>query len=352
MATTEVAPPMTTTTETPTWHVLTRESAVQELDVEPALGLTGEEAAARLARYGPNKFAETKSEPRWHAFLRQYQDPMQIVLVAAGVISIYPVKQAGTGLVILLLTLLNAVLGLNQEGKAAAAVAALAKMMIVKARVRRDGALAQLPAEQLVPGDVVEIEAGDLVPADGRVLNAATLEVAEAALTGESLPVAKGVDVVEAADAALGDRTDMVYMNTNVTRGTGKFVVTSTGMATEGGHISGRLQHQDDSKSPLTVQLEKLTKQLVTIAGLALVASVVLNMARGQSFTEVFTVAVAFSIAAIPTGLPAVVTTILSRGTRLLADANAIVKRLRSTETLGATSAICSDKTGTLTLNQ
>ena len=253
---------------------------------------------------------------------------------------------------ILLLTLLNAVLGLNQEGKAAAAVAALAKMMIVKARVRRDGGLAQLPAEQLVPGDVVAIEAGDVVPADGRVLAAATLEVAEAALTGESLPVSKGVDAVAAPDAALGDRTDMVYMNTNVTRGTGEFVVTATGMATEVGHISGMLQSQEESKSPLTVQLEKLTKQLVTIAGLALVVSVVLNMARGQSFTEVFTVAVAFAIAAIPTGLPAVVTTILSRGTRLLADANAIVKRLRSTETLGATSAICSDKTGTLTLNQ
>ena len=267
-------------------------------------------------------------------------------------ISIYPVKQTGTGIMILLLTLLNAVLGLNQEGKAAAAVAALAKMMIVKARVRRDGALALLPAEELVPGDVVEIEAGDVVPADGRVLAAATLEVAEAALTGESLPVGKGVDPVEAPDAPLGDRTDMVYMNTNVTRGTGEFVVTATGMATEVGHISGMLQRQDESKSPLTLQLEKLTKQLVTIAGLALVASVAINMARGQSFTEVFTVAVAFAIAAIPTGLPAVVTTILSRGTRLLADANAIVKRLRSTETLGATSAICSDKTGTLTLNQ
>jgi P-type Ca2+ transporter type 2C len=164
--------------------------------------------------------------------------------------------------------------------------------------------------------------------------------------------VSKGIEPVEAPDAPLGDRTDMVYMNTNVTRGTGEFVVTATAMATEVGHISGMLQHQDDSKSPLTVQLEKLTKQLVTIAGLALVASVAINMARGQTFTEVFTVAVAFAIAAIPTGLPAVVTTILSRGTRLLADANAIIKRLRSTETLGATSAICSDKTGTLTLNQ
>ncbi len=351
MATT-APPPGTTTEDHPVWHVLTREGTVQELDVEPERGLSSAEAAERLARYGPNRFEEAKGESRWHAFLRQYQDPMQIVLLIAGVISIYPVKQPGTGIVILLLTLLNAVLGLNQEGKAAAAVAALAKMMIVKARVRRDGALEQLPSEQLVPGDVVEVEAGDVIPADGRVLAAATLEVAEAALTGESMPVSKGVERVAAADAALGDRTDMVYMNTNVTRGTGTFVVTSTGMGTEVGHISGMLQRQDESKSPLTVQLEKLTKQLVTIAALALVASVVLNMLRGQSFTEVFTVAVAFAIAAIPTGLPAVVTTILSRGTRLLAEASAIVKRLRSTETLGATSAICSDKTGTLTLNQ
>ncbi len=350
MATTTTAP--LTATDVPTWHVLSPEAAVHELQVEPEKGLSTADAAERLARYGPNKFAEAKSEPRWHAFLRQYRDPMQIVLLAAGVISIYPVKQPGTGIMILALTLLNAVLGLNQEGKAAAAVAALAKMMIIKARVRRDGQLAQLPAEQLVPGDVVEVEAGDVIPADGRVLAAATLEIAEAALTGESLPVGKGVDTVEAPDAALGDRTDMVYMNTNVTRGTGRFVVTGTGMQTEVGHISGMLQQQDESKSPLTVQLEKLTKQLVTIAGLALVASVAINMARGQSFTEVFTVAVAFSIAAIPTGLPAVVTTVLSRGTRLLAEANAIVKRLRSTETLGATSAICSDKTGTLTLNQ
>src|SRR4051812_45206336 len=349
MATT-VEPPAAA--ETPTWHVLTREGATHELQVEPERGLSSEEAAKRLQQYGPNRFAEAKTESRWHAFLRQYRDPMQIVLLVAGVISIYPVKQPGTGVVILLLTLLNAVLGLNQEGKAAAAVAALAKMMIVKARVRRDGKLAQLPAEQLVPGDVVEIEAGAVVPADGRVLSAATLEVAEAALTGESLPVGKGVESVAAPDAALGDRTDMVYMNTNVTRGTGEFVVTATGMATEVGHISGMLQTQSESKSPLTLQLDKLTKQLVTIAGLALVASVVINMARGQSFTEVFTVAVAFAIAAIPTGLPAVVTTILARGTRLLAEADAIVKRLRSTETLGATSAICSDKTGTLTLNQ
>src|SRR3954464_9170357 len=249
MATT--APPPTTT-ETPTWHTLSLEGAVEELHVVPERGLTSEEAAERLTRYGPNKFAEAATEPRWHAFLRQYQDPMQIVLLGAGVISIYPVKQPGTGIVILLLTLLNAVLGLNQEGKAAAAVAAVAKMMIVKARVRRDGALAQLPAEQLVPGDVVQIEAGDVVPADGRLLAGGTREVAEAALTGESLPVSKGVDPVAAPEAPLGDRSDMVYMNTSVTRGTGEFVITATGMTTEVGHISGMLQAEGEKKTPLT----------------------------------------------------------------------------------------------------
>jgi Ca2+-transporting ATPase len=350
MATTTV--PLATATEAQTWHALSREGAVHELEVAPERGLSSAEAAARLERYGPNKFAEPRTEPRWHTFLRQYRDPTQIVLLAAGVISIYPVEQPGTGMMILLLTLLNAVLGLSQEGKAAAAVAALAKMMIVKARVRRDGTLAQLPAEALVPGDVVDIEAGDVVAADGRLLAAASLEVAEFALTGESVPVSKGVESVAVPDAPLGDRTDMVYMNTNVTRGSGEFVVTATGMTTEVGHISGMLERQDVSKSPLTVQLEQLTKRLVTIAGLALVASVALNMVRGQSFTEIFTVAVAFAIAAIPTGLPAVITTILARGTRLLAEAHAIMKRPRATETLGATSAICSDKTGTLTLNQ
>src|ERR1700760_1928385 len=237
--------------EVPVWHMLSREGAVRELHVEPESGLTSAEAAERLARYGPNKFTEAKAESRWHAFLRQYQDPMQIVLLAAGLISIYPVKQPGTGIMILLLTLLNAVLGLSQEGKAAAAVAALAKMMIVKARVRRDGKLAQLPAEQLAPGDVVEIEAGDLVPADGRLLSAATLEVAEAALTGESLPVSKGSDAVGSEDTPLGDRTDMVYMNTNVTRGSGTFIVTSTGMTTEVGHISGMLAEEKTAKTPL-----------------------------------------------------------------------------------------------------
>jgi P-type Ca2+ transporter type 2C len=334
------------------WYSLEPDAVVQELDTDTAHGLTAGEVEQRRAKYGPNRFAEAKAEPRWRAFLRQYRDPMQIVLLAAGILSIYPVKQLGTGLMLLFLTLFNAVLGLNQEGKAAEAVAALQKMMIVKARVRRDDELNEVAAEELVPGDVVSIEAGDLVPADGRLLEAATLEVDESALTGESLPVSKSVETVGGADTPLGDRTDMVYMNTNVTRGAATFVVTETGMATEVGHISNMLATEKDADTPLTIQLQKLTSQILVVSGVAVAISIILNLSRGETFTTVFTAAIAFAVAAIPTGLPAVITTILSVGTQTLAKSNAIVKRLRSTETLGSTSAINSDKTGTLTLNQ
>src|SRR5204862_4742062 len=223
----------------------------------------------------------------------------------------------------------GAVVGGREEGEAAAAGAALHKMMIVKARVRRDGNLAERPAEELVPGDVVELEAGDLVPADGRLLTAATLEIDESALTGESMPVPKGIETVASPDTALGDRTDMVYMNTNVTRGAGAFVVTSTGMQTEVGHISHLLQAEGESETPLTKQLTKLTSQILVISGAAVAVSIALNLSRGEAFDTVFTAAIAFAIAAIPTGLPAVVTTILSLGTQRLAEAGAIVKRLR-----------------------
>jgi P-type Ca2+ transporter type 2C len=334
------------------WYALDAGEVTAKLGVDPQQGLSGADAAARLEQYGPNKFAEAKPEPRWHAFVRQYKDAMQIVLLVVGIGSIWPLHEYGTGIVVLGLTVLNAVLGLHQEGKAAEAVAALQKMMFIKARVRRDGQLIEVAAEELVPGDGVAIEAGDIVPADGRLLEAATLEVAESALTGESLPVSKSVDTLEAGDTPLGDRTDMVYMNTNVTRGSGLFLVTATGMATEVGHISNLLQHEEETVTPLTRQLQKLTMQILFISGSAVVVSIIINSSRGYAFKTVFTAALAFAIAAIPTGLPAVVTTILSMGTQLLAKANAIVKRLRSTETLGATSVINSDKTGTLTLNQ
>jgi Ca2+-transporting ATPase len=353
MATTQVPP---TAAESPVedrpWFALSEADVAAALGVDTGRGLDTAEAAARLDRYGPNRFAEAPPEPRWRAFVRQYRDLMQIVLLVAGVLSLYPLRELGTGLMLLFLTVFNAVLGLHQEGKAAEAVSALQKMMIVKARVRRGGELLELAAEQLVPGDVVAIEAGDLVPADGRLLQAATLEVDESALTGESMPVSKGLEVPGGADTPLGDRTDMVYMNSSVTRGAGEFVVTATGMATEVGHISGMLSAQSEVETPLTRQLAKLTTQILTIAGVAVLLSVILNIARGHSFDTVIVAAIAFAVSAIPTGLPAVVTAILSGGTRQLAKANAIVKRLRSAETLGSTSAINSDKTGTLTLNQ
>src|SRR5215471_1366577 len=334
------------------WHVLTVERVLQEKEVDERRGLSSAEAAARAERFGPNKFAEGKTEPRWHAFFRQYTDLMQIVLLAAGIVSLYPLKELETGILLIALTLFNAVLGLRQEGKAAAAVAALQKMMIIKARVTRDGQLAEIPATELVPGDVVSIEAGDIVPADGRLLRAATLEVAESALTGESLPVSKSTDPVEGADTPLGDRTDMIYMNTNVTRGAGEFVVTATGMATEVGHISGLLAAEEAAKTPLTRQLDRLTRQILWIAGAALIVSVAADLSRRETFTTVFTAAIAFAVGALPENLPAVVTTILAYGTQALAKAGAIMKRMQSTETLGSTSAINSDKTGTLTLNQ
>src|SRR5262245_60343650 len=281
MATIEATPP--DTVEEKQWFALPGEDVAVELGVDTHNGLSNEEAAVRAAKYGPNAFAAAKSEPRWHAFVRQYRDPMQIVLLVAGVGSIWPLHELGTGLVLLVLTLFNAVLGLNQEGKAAAAVAALQKMMIIKAKVRRGGELVEIPAEQLVPGDVVSIEAGDVVPADGRLLRAATLEVDESALTGESLPVAKGVETVTEADAPLGDRTDMVYMNTNVTRGAGELIVTTTGMRTEVGHISGLLAQESESASPLTKQLNKLTGQILVISGTALVISIAINASRPEN---------------------------------------------------------------------
>src|SRR6266536_1815231 len=321
------------------WHTLCADQVLHSEGVDEQRGLSSAEAAARAQRFGPNKFAAGRAESRWHAFLRQYRDPMQLVLLAAGIGSLYPLKQLGTGILLILLTLFNAVEGLHQEGKATAAVSALQKMVIITARVRRDGQLA-------------EIEAGDIVPADGRLLKAATLEVDESALTGESLPVAKGTEPVADADTSLGDRTDMVYMNTNVTRGAGELVVTATGMATEVGHISGMLAEEQEVKTPLTRQMDRLTGQILVIAGIALITSMALNLARGETFIAVFNAAIAFAIAAIPVGLPTVVTTILAWGTEQLARAGAIMKRLTSTQTLGSTSAINSDKTGTLTLNK
>jgi Ca2+-transporting ATPase len=334
------------------WHAITADEAVTRLEVDPQDGLDDAVVEKRRAEFGRNKLAESKKEPGWHAFLRQYRDLMQLVLVGAAIVSVAALQEVSTGIVILGLTVLNAVLGLNQEGKAAESVAALQKMLLIRAHVHRNGSLADIPAEELVPGDIISFEAGDKIPADGRLLVAATLEIEEAALTGESTPVLKSVDPVVGDNVPLGDRLDMVYMNSTVTRGRGVAVVTATGMATEVGQISGMLSQVQDEKTPLTRQLDQLTVLITIMAGAALVFVIVIGLLRGDSFDELFLVGISLAISAIPTGLPAVVTTMLSLGTQALAAKGAIVKRLRSVETLGSTSAICSDKTGTLTLNQ
>ena len=334
------------------WHGMDSEDVCAQLEVDSTPGLDADEVERRRAQYGPNKLAEAEKEPGWHAFLRQYRDLMQLVLVGAAIVSMAALQEFSTGIAILGLTVLNAILGLNQEGKAAESVAALQKMLLIKAHVRRGGSVADIPAEELVPGDIVSFEAGDKIPADGRLLVAATLEIEEAALTGESTPVLKSVGPVTGADVPLGDRVDMAYMNSTVTRGRGEMVVTATGMATEVGQISGMLSQVEQEKTPLTRQLDQLTVLITIMASVALALVVLIGLVRGESFDDLFLVGISLAIAAIPTGLPAVVTTMLSLGTQALAAKGAIVKRLRSVETLGSTSAICSDKTGTLTLNQ
>lgn len=322
------------------------------LGVDTATGLTAEEARSRLASHGPNRLTGTAKEPAWRAFLRQYQDFMQLILLGAAAVNEIVTQDTGTTLVLAGLTVFNAVIGLRQEAKAEESVAALSQMMKTVARVRRDGQAVEVDAEELVPGDVVLVEAGNRVPADGRIVLAATLEIEEAALTGESLPVGKSTDPVAGDGVPLGDRTCMAYMNTSVTRGRGEMIVTATGMGTEIGHIADMLSNTETSKTPLQRQLDSLSKIIASIAAAALVLVVLLGLAQGQSFDTLFITGVALAVAAIPTGLPAVVTALLSMGTREIARRHAIVKRLPAVETLGSTSAICSDKTGTLTLNK
>jgi Ca2+-transporting ATPase len=336
----------------PIWHTLSIEKALQVQGVDAATGLSPEEAERRLKQFGPNKFAEAKKVPGYVSFLNQYKDPMQIVLLVAAVVSSI-IQQWSTALILIILTLFNALLALRQEGKAEASVAALQKMLIVKSKVRRGGQIIELAAEQLVPGDIVVLEAGDKVPADGKIIRAATLEIDESALTGESAPVPKQIEPVEQADTPLGDRVDMAYMNTEVTRGAADILVIATGMSTEVGHISGMLQSTGIEETPLTKQLNTLTRQIVAIALVALIFYIAIGYFKnGQDVNSLLLAGVAFAIASIPTALPAVVTYLLAQGTTALATVGAIVKRLRSVETLGATSAINSDKTGTLTLNQ
>ena len=247
-----------TVQEQPKWYSMTPEAVAQQLKVDPAKGLSAAEAQQRLQQYGPNVLAAKKKESGWHAFLRQYKDFMQILLVGVAVISLVVTREVGTTLALLGLTVFNAILGLRGESKAEASLAALEKMMKNIVRVRRDGQAIEIEAEKLVPGDIVLMEAGNRVPADGRLFVTATLEIEEAALTGESVASPKETGAITKPDVPLGDRLCMAFMNTAVTRGRGEMIVTTTGMGTEMGHIADLLNKTKSDKTPL----QKQTRQV------------------------------------------------------------------------------------------
>jgi P-type Ca2+ transporter type 2C len=333
------------------WYARTPEQVASQFGVSPAVGLTKARAAELLAANGPNALLEEKPKPGWRRFLEQYRSYMQVILIAAAAVSLV-IKEWSTGVLLILLTILNAVVGLRQEGKAESAMNALKSMMKATARVRRDSAEAQIPAEQVVMGDVVLIAAGDEVPADGRIIEASALQIDESALTGESVPAAKDASTLSGDRLGPGDQANMAFMNTPVTHGSGVMIVTGTGAATELGKISGMLASTATEQSPLTREMNRLTLWIAAAAGLTMVVMFALGRARGEAWDELFTAAVSLAIAAIPEALPTVAQTILSLGGVDLAHRHAIVKDLPSVETLGFTSAINSDKTGTLTLNQ
>jgi Ca2+-transporting ATPase len=339
------------TTADGTWYSRSPDEVSAALDVDPAAGLPASRAAELLAANGPNALPEEKPKPGWLRFLEEYRSYMQIILVAATVVSL-AIKEWSTAVVLLLLTVFNAVVGLRQEGKAESAMNALKSMMKATARVRRDGSESEIPAEQVVVGDIVLIAAGNEVPADGRIIAASALQIDESALTGESVPAVKDAETLPGDELGPGDQTNMAFMNTPVTHGSGTMVVTATGAGTELGKISGMLAATAREESPLTREMNRLTLWIAAAAGLTVIVMFALGRARGQAWDHLFTAAVSLAIAAIPEALPTVTQTILSAGGLDLAKRNAIVRDLPSVETLGFTSAINSDKTGTLTLNQ
>ncbi|HEY7593747.1 MAG TPA: cation-translocating P-type ATPase [Actinophytocola sp.] len=333
------------------WYAQDAGSVVAAMDSDTMRGLARTEAAARLSRYGPNQIAREKPPSVWMVALAQLRDPMNIMLVAVVVVSIL-IGEVSTSLIVAFLVVLNVVLGARQELKARASVDALSKMQVPQAKVTRDGEIDLVPAADLVPGDIVQLEAGDVVPVDGRIIRSATLEVQEAALTGESAPVPKDAGVVAGNDVAIGDRSNMLFQNTSVTRGTAALVATETGMRTEMGRIAEMLTSVTRTRSPLQKELASLTKVLGIIAWTAVAFIVIVGAIRGMGLSELLLLGTAMAISAIPTGMPAFVSALLSHGAKQLAATKAIVKNLTDVETLGSTSAINTDKTGTLTMNE
>ncbi len=347
---------MTLQTEPPVaavddWYLHDPDDVCHSLGVDPAVGLSTQHAAELLARNGPNAMPEERPRPLALRFLDQYRSYMQIILIGAVIVSLL-IQEWSTAVLLLVLTVFNAAVGLRQEGKAESAMNALRSMLKATARVRRDGTESEIPADQVVVGDVVVLAAGDQVPADGRIVEAHALQIDESALTGESTPSAKEATTLTTPDLGPGDRTNMAFMNTPVTHGSGLVVVTGTGAGTELGKISQMLSSSVKEQSPLTKELNNLTLWIAGAAGLTMVVMFTLGIVRGESADALFVSAITLAIAAMPEALPTVVQMILSLGSVDLAKRNAIVRELPAVETLGYCSAINSDKTGTLTLNQ
>ena len=336
------------------FYTQSKEEVLKELD-SSIEGLSTAQAQERLATYGHNELDEGEKRSLLSKFIDQFKDLMIIILLIAAALSVITEGMDGLtdAMIILAVVVLNAAFGVYQEGQAEAAIEALKNMSSPLARVRRDGHVIEIDSKELVPGDIVLLEAGDVVPADMRLLEAASLKIEEAALTGESVPVEKDVTGLVEADAGIGDRVNMGYQNSNVTYGRGTGVVTNTGMYTEVGKIADMLANADETETPLKQSLEQLSKALTyLIVAIAAVTFLVGVFVRGEHPLEGLMVAVALAVAAIPEGLPAIVTIVLSLGTTTLAKRNSIVRKLPAVETLGSTEIIASDKTGTLTMNQ
>ena len=347
------------------------QAVAASLGVDPNTGLSQAEAERRLAQYGPNELASAPPVPKWKKFLAQFKDPLVYLLLAATGISLIawfiekanaaPGAEGGEilpfdAIVIVLILIVNAVLGYIQESKAEEAVEALSQMTAPQTNVLRDGKIARINTVDVVPGDMVVLGEGDSIPADGRLLAAASLRVAEASLTGESVPVGKNVDTLAEAKA-LGDRANMVFNGASVTQGTGRAIVTSTGMRTQVGKIADLLQATDDDDSPLQKEMNYVSK-ILGIAVCIIAAVVLVALALTEGFNDIHDVidslllSVSLAVAAVPEGLAAILTVVLALGVRRMAEHHAIVKKLHSVETLGSASVICSDKTGTLTRNE
>lgn len=336
--------------ESTAYHTLDSEEVLKLLESRKE-GLSTEQAVQRLERYGKNVLQEAKPKTLLAKFIEQFKNVMIFILLAAAVLSGILGEWTDT-VIILLVVILNAVLGVIQENKAEQALEALKSMSSPQARVRRGGQVTEIKSEELVPGDLVLLEAGNVVPADVRLLEAASLKTEEAALTGESLPSEKQAGVLEGSDLVIGDRTNMAYMSSSVTYGRGVGVVTATGMDTEVGRIAGFISEAENEITPLQKKLDELGKYFTFIILGVCVVIFIVGWLEGRELLDMLLTSISLAVAAIPEGLPAIVTIILALGVQRMAKRKAIIRKLPAVETLGSTEIICSDKTGTLTLNK